>query len=134
MRDVALPAAVLGADGVNFVVVGSLALRLHGEEVAVHDLDLVPAPGLANLQRLSTSMRGLAMRPSDVPSARHLAAFDTASVVTGWGPVDLLLQRGREDFDELSSESCAVTIAAIPVRVASREATLRLRRRFKGDV
>ena len=72
-----LAAAVLAADDVSGLLVGSAALGLHGEPVRVSDVDLVIEPGEANLQRLRA---GLARRPpapgSSVGRINGLAADD----------------------------------------------------------
>ncbi|HEX4060149.1 MAG TPA: DNA gyrase subunit A [Streptosporangiaceae bacterium] len=53
---VVLAAAVLAAERVSGVLVGSAALRLRGEPVSVGDVDVVIEPGEANLQRLHEAL------------------------------------------------------------------------------
>lgn len=51
--------ARLGLDdaGVDYVLIGGLAVGAHGFPRATKDLDIVPAPDAANLDRLATLLR-----------------------------------------------------------------------------
>ncbi len=98
---VVLAAAVLAAEKVSFVLVGSAALWLRGEQVTVGDVDLVVEPGEPNLVRLHESMAGLAVRPDAVPAVHRLRELSVATAVTSYGRVDCLLERGRRDWDQL---------------------------------
>jgi hypothetical protein len=51
-----LAAAVLVAEGVVLLTVGSAALWLHGEAMGVHDLDVVVDPARPNLGRLREAL------------------------------------------------------------------------------
>ena len=51
-----LLAAVLAAEEVSFVLVGSAALYLHGYLIPVADIDAVPAPDAGNLARLYAAL------------------------------------------------------------------------------
>ncbi len=67
-----LAAAVLAADDVSCLLVGSAALWLQGEQVGVSDADLVIEPGGANLQRLRDGLARIALQPRALPSARSM--------------------------------------------------------------
>src|SRR6202035_4048499 len=56
-----LAAAVLAAEHVSFLLVGSAALWLHGEQIAVGDADVVIEPGERNFRRLSEALADLAL-------------------------------------------------------------------------
>ena len=126
-----LAAAFVAAHGVDVVVVGGCALRLHGHDHDPADLDLVPAPGLENLHRLLDALDLLgnvsrAPRPSD-----H--ALATASILTRTTPIgsiDVLLQRGRDEYDTLARAGGDVDVRGHPTRVASLADVLRLREQF----
>jgi len=49
--------------GVEFVVIGGFSLAAHSVARATKDLDIVPAPSHANLQRLLTALRDLDAAP-----------------------------------------------------------------------
>jgi hypothetical protein len=94
---VVLAAAVLAAEGVSFILVGSAALWLRGEEVSVGDTDVVIEPGEANLERLHDALATLAAHPGGLPSLRRLALRSVVPVQTSFGRLDLLLESGREN-------------------------------------
>lgn len=92
---VALAAAVLAADGVLLLLVGSAALSLRGEPVPVGDVDVVIEPGEQNLRRLHVALADLALRPCAVPPPRRLVELPIVMVATSFGRIDCLLERGR---------------------------------------
>jgi hypothetical protein len=125
-----LAAAVLAAEKVSFVLVGSAALWLRGEQITVGDADVVIEPREANLRRLHEAMAGLAVRPDAVPAVHRLRDLSVATAVTSYGRIDCLLERGRRDWDRLRGAGY-VAVADALVRVASAGDAWALRRRFK---
>lgn len=126
-----LAAAVLAAERVSFVLVGSAALWLRGEQIAVGDADVVIEPGEANLRRLHEAMAAMAVRPGEVPPVHRLRDLSVATSVTSYGRVDCLLERGRRDWDRLRQGAGYVAVADAPVLVASASDAWALRRRFR---
>jgi hypothetical protein len=126
-----LLAAVLGCEGVSFVLVGSAALWLSGETISVRDIDVVPRPGERNLGKLHAALAVLAMRRDLVPPLRSLPALDMVSVPTIYGKLDCLLERGRQDWDLLCEDARLIRIADAGVLVASAAHAWALRRAFK---
>jgi len=126
-----LAAAVLAAERVSFVLVGSAALWLRGERVTVGDVDVVIEPGEANLRRLHEALAGLAVRPGEIPAVHRLRDLSVTTVITSYGRVDCLLERGRRDWDPLRQGAGHVSVADAPVLVASADDAWALRRRFK---
>jgi hypothetical protein len=53
---------VFNAYGVTYLVLGSMAARLHGARVTTVDIDVAPAPSEANLQRLADALNTLQPR------------------------------------------------------------------------
>ena len=51
--------AELNRDGVEFIVIGGVAVGFHGYVRATKDVDVVPAPDPANLERLARLLRRL---------------------------------------------------------------------------
>lgn len=129
---VALAAAVLAADGVSLLVVGSVALWLRGQPVRVGDVDVVIEPGEPNMRRLHAALADLALRPPTVPPPHRLAEQDIVTVTTSYGQVDCLLERGRRDWARLYENAGPVAVADVRVLVASAGDAWALRRRFKG--
>ena len=54
--------AALDAHGVDYVVVGGIAVQVHGHVRMTNDLHLIPAPAPANLKRLAGALRDLHAR------------------------------------------------------------------------
>jgi len=126
-----LAAAVLAAEQVSFVLVGSAALWLRGEQITVGDADVVIEPREANLCRLHEAMAGLAVRPDAVPAVHRPGDLSVATAVTSYGRVDCLLERGRRDWEQLHRGAGYVAVADALVLVASAGDAWALRRRFK---
>jgi hypothetical protein len=96
-----LLAAVPAADGVSYVLVGSAGLHLRGHCGPVGDIDAVPLPDQANLERLHDVFTDLAVG-SKCPPARLLTTLDLVQVRTSYGQADCLLARGRRDWARLA--------------------------------
>jgi hypothetical protein len=127
-----LAAAILAAEGVSFLLVGSAALWLHGEPITVGDADVVIEPGEQNLGRLSEVLAQLAIGRRAVPPVRDFPLLDMVSVTTRYGRVDCLLERGRADWERLRQSSVRIPVADAGVLVAARADAWALRRHFKG--
>ncbi len=124
-----LGAAVLAAEEVSFVLVGSAALWLRDEIAGVADADAVIEPGERNIHRLRGALAGIAVGP--VPSVDGLSGGSVVPVVTAYGKVDCLMERGRRDWGRLRRGAGFLLVADVPVLVASSSDTWNLRRRFK---
>ncbi len=127
-----LAAAILAVEGVSFLLVGSAALWLHGEPIPVADTDVVIEPAEENLRRLGDALARLALRPREVPRVRALPWLDLLSVVTAYGRVDCLLERGRLDWQRLRESTVRIPVADVDVPVAAQADVWALRRQFKG--
>ncbi len=128
---VVLAAAVLAAEQVSGVLVGSAALWLRGEPVSVGDVDVVIEPGEANLRRLGEALCGLTVRPQAVPAVHRLREVSVATVFSSYGRVDCLLERGRRDWAQLRAGAGYLAVADARVLVASAADARALRARFK---
>ena len=87
---------VLGEHRVDYVVVGGVAVQTHGYIRATQDLDIVPAPDLANLSRLGEALAALgarlhrAARPVDITDPQVLKRASLVPLLTIHGRLDLL--------------------------------------------
>lgn len=126
-----LAAAILAAEDVSFVLVGSAALWLHGEPITVADADVVVEPGEQNLRCLGEALAGLALRPQAIPRVHDFPLLHLASVTTSYGKVDCLLERGRLAWERLRRSAVTIPVADAGVLVASRADAWALRRQFK---
>lgn len=127
-----LAAAVLAAGGARFVVVGSVALWAGGVDTAPHDLDVVPDPTPANLEFVVCSLPGLGVLARHIPAPGTLRSLTMTTFSTAYGTIDVLLQRGREEYLALADHASRVVVAGVPVAVASLYDATRLRNRFKS--
>ena len=128
-----LAAAVLAAEEVSFLLVGSAALWLHGEKVTVADADVVIEPGEHNIRRLRNALEGIAVGPWASPNS--FLSESVVPVMTAYGKVDCLLERGRCDWGRLRRRAGFLPVANVPVLVAASADVWDLRRQFKecGD-
>ena len=127
-------AAILAAEGVSFILVGSAALWLRGEAVTVRDTDVVIEPGEANLDRLHDSLKTLGTHPGAQPSPRRLALRSIVPVQTSFGNLDLLLEGGRQDWNWLRPGAAFIDVTDVGVLVASAADCWALRRLYKKVV
>jgi hypothetical protein len=127
---IVLAAAVLAAEQVSFLLVGSAALWLRSEPIAVGDVDVVIQPGEPNLRQLRQALIRLAIRPAEVAAVHRLRELSVATTITSYGRMDCMLERGRRDWDQLRQSAGYVTVADVPVLVASAADAWALRRRF----
>jgi hypothetical protein len=129
--DGVLAAAVLATTGASFLLVGSAALWLRGESIPVGDADVVIEPGDQNMQRTRAALADLAVQSQAVPRAARLASLDIVTIMTSYGKIDCLLQRGRVDWERLRRNSDVLLVAGAEVVVAASSDAWSLRRQFK---
>jgi hypothetical protein len=120
--------------GVEYVLVGGVALSVHGIVRATEDVDLFIRPEPGNIDRLRQALRSV----WDDPEIDQITEGDLAGeyptlryVPPGGGPVvDLLARLGTEfHFEDLESE--LVTVEGVTVRVATPRTLYRMK---KGTV
>jgi hypothetical protein len=124
-----LAAAVLRAEGVSFLLVGSAALWLRSEIAAVGDADAVIEPGEHNICRLREALSVIAV--GRLPSVASFLGGSVVPVMTGYGKVDCLMERGRQDWERLRRGAAFLPVADVAVLVASSADAWDLRRRYK---
>jgi hypothetical protein len=76
----------LADHGVEFTVIGGVAVQAHGYVRGTRDLDILVAPDLVNLSRLSEALAALAAGPAD-PHVLKRAPF--LRFATTFGPLDV---------------------------------------------
>ncbi len=113
--------------GVDFVVVGGIAMVIHGSARLTQDLDICFATDDANLSVLGAALsevgarlRGIAEEVPFVPDARALRQLSIATLETRYGPLDLLRQPGgAPPYEELRRHATRIEIDGMAVLVAS---------------
>ena len=136
--------AALADEGVDFVLIGGLAVGAHGFPRATKDVDIVPAPDAENLERLASVLRRLDARNQGLgdfdPSEFPFDPLDPAQLAEG-GNFLLETRLGRLDvmqwvpgipgdlaFDHLARGAVATELNDRRVRVCSREDLIAMKR------
>lgn len=117
----------LAAHGVDFVVVGGIAMIVHGSARVTQDLDICFAPDLANLDALGAALielqaklRGAPDEVRFVPDGEALRRLSIVTLDTAKGPLDLLREPpGAPAYDELRRRAERIDLEGVAVLVAS---------------
>ena len=117
----------LVARGVDFVVVGGMAMVLHGSARVTRDLDVCYANDGANLDLLGrvlvdlgAKLRGVDDDVPFVPDGRTLHRTGILTLDTPLGWLDLLFQpAGASSYDELRRRAVRMDLGEFGVLVAS---------------
>jgi predicted nucleotidyltransferase len=131
----------LNERGGRYVVVGGLAVVLHGHLRATGDIDLIVDLSASQVEKTLAALSYAGFRPyapipaSDFadPEKREAWAREKQMVVFSLHPVagvpmvDLFLEHPVE-FDELWSRSIVVHVRGVPIRVASIDDLITLKR------
>jgi predicted nucleotidyltransferase len=126
----------LVAHGVDFVVIGGIALIAHGSARNTRDLDIVYATDPANLEALGAAMieirarlRGAPKELQFVPDAGTLRQTQILTLDSDEGWIDLLVApAGSPPYTELRERAERVTIGGVAVLIASLEDLERMKR------
>ena len=115
---------------VEFLVVGGIAVFVHGYPRTTQDVDILPSPDAANMRRLAVALRELDAYATD-DRARRLEidlghpeglALGNYFLVTRAGALDLV-NGARPDlkrYRALAARSVEVEMAGVPIRVIGR--------------
>lgn len=127
--------AALDAHGVDYVVIGGIAVQVHGHVRMTNDIDLIPAPTRANLERLAAALNELDARVLNPGSeglpidARMLPRATLWQIATRHGDVDVLHDApGAAPFSELRRRALVIALGDRSVAVASRDDLVKMKR------
>jgi predicted nucleotidyltransferase len=117
----------LTAHGVDFVVVGGIAVIAHGSARVTRDLDICYATDQANLDALGAAMvelgarlRGVPDLVPFVPDGRTLRRTQILTLATDDGWIDLLAApSGAPPYAQLRDRADRVIIGDVAIRVAA---------------
>jgi hypothetical protein len=115
--------------GVDFVVIGGVAVVLQAQPRFTKDLDVCYAGDPANLERMARVLTSLNARlrgvDEDVPfvaDARAVRQTQILTLTTDHGDIDLLVDpAGAPPYSELRTDADLLDVAEMEVRVASIE-------------
>lgn len=105
--------ARLNEDGVRYVIVGGLAVGVHGVVRATRDVDLVPDPSPANMDRLAAALTTLGgHHPIEAElTGMSLARPRSIKVASRHGEIHVLNRMpGTPSFDEMERQQILVEI------------------------
>jgi predicted nucleotidyltransferase len=122
--------------GVDFVVIGGIAVHLHGYARLTKDLDIVYATNAANLEclgsvlvELGARLRGIKEDVPFVPDARTLKRTAILTLDTPLGSIDLLVNpEGAARYEDMRERTDVVDLDGISFRVVSMDDLLSMKR------
>lgn len=125
---------VLGERGVDYVLIGGLAVQTHGHVRTTNDADLIPAPDPENLERLASALRDLDARvlnpgQEDVEvDAQMLPRATIWQFATRDGGVDVMHEvPGGRSFSELSDRALHVKLGGVDVPVVDLDDLIQMK-------
>lgn len=126
----------LAQAGVDFVVIGGVAVAVQGYGRSTKDLDIVYATNAAHLERLGdvlvalgARLRGIEEDAPFVPGARTLRRTTILTLETSLGSIDLLVApAGAAPYEEMRKRADLVDLDGIEFRVASLDDLLAMKR------
>jgi predicted nucleotidyltransferase len=134
----------LAEHGVDFVVVGGVAVQAHGHGRSTRDLDVVPRPDLVNLARLGEALASLGARllraeqPVDITDPQLLTRAPMVPLITEYGRLDLLnlveTPGAPRSYDDLRERAFEARIDGHVVAVAGLDDLIRMKRAAGREV
>jgi predicted nucleotidyltransferase len=122
--------------GVDYLVIGGVAVAVHGYGRSTKDLDIVYATNAANLERLGdvlvalgARLRGIDEDVPFVPDAATLKRTTILALSTPHGSIDLLVSpEGAARYEELRARSDLIDLDGVEFRVVSLDDLLSMKR------
>ncbi len=122
--------------GVDFVLIGGMAGISHGSNYPSFDLDVLYARDRANVVRLLAALREIGVRlrgaPVDLPfllDAKTIENGADFTFITPHGDLDVVADAaGMPAYEDLRSASLEREIAGYPIRVASIDHLIAMKR------
>lgn len=126
----------LARAGVDFVVIGGVAVAVQGYGRSTKDLDITYATNAANLERLGQVLLDLAARlrgvPDDVPfvpDAMTLRRIAVLTLDTIDGPLDLLVKPdGAAPYEQMRARADVIELDGAEIRVVDIDDLLSMKR------
>ncbi len=129
----------LARHGVDYIVIGGVAVIAHGHTRNTRDVDLMAAPHRANLERLAAVFRELHARLSgvdahlldiDVHDPNTLAGGASFTMETDAGGLDYLNDvPGAAPYDELRERALVVELDGLSIPVVGLDDLIRMKER-----
>lgn len=124
----------LARHGVEYVLIGGIAVQTHGHVRMTNDADLIPSPEPANLGRLADALSALGARvlnpghEHDSISASMLPRATIWQFSTRAGGIDVMHEvPGGRSFVELRKDALEVQLGDINIPVVGLEDLIRMK-------
>lgn len=124
----------LAGHGVDYVLIGGLAVQTHGHVRTTIDADLIPAPDPANLKRLAAALRSLDARvlnPGEEHTPVDAKMLPRATIwqfATRDGGIDVMHEvPGGRPYAELSERALHVELDGIDVPVVDLDDLIQMK-------
>jgi hypothetical protein len=131
--------ATLARHRVEYLIVGGVAVQVHGHRRTTKDLDIVPAPTPGNHERLAAALEELGARAIGVDPAQisvpatdaeqlRLAAI-VPPLVTTHGEIHILNDpTGAAAYDDMRGRALTIDLDGIEVAVVGLDDLIRMKR------
>lgn len=127
--------ATLDRHAVAYTVIGGIAVQVHGHRRTTKDLDIIPAPDDANVQRLTAALTELDARPRDIPGGPVPTAeqLTTAAIVppltTRHGELHIMRDvPGTPPYGDLRARALVVELDGIMLAIAGLDDLISMKR------
>lgn len=124
----------LDEHGVEYVLIGGLAVQTHGHVRTTNDADLIPSPDPGNLKRLADALRDLGARVLNPGqegvevSAKMLARAKVWQFATRDGGIDVMHEvPGGRSYEELSDRALRVKLGNVDVPVVGLDDLIQMK-------
>jgi hypothetical protein len=125
----------LALHGVDYVIVGGLAVQTHGHVRTTVDIDVFPSPDPANLGRLADALNALdaqILNPGSEEIEIDAMTLPCASLwqfATRHGAIDVLHDApGAPPYDELRARALVIRLGDLKLAVASLDDLISMKR------
>lgn len=125
---------MLNEHGVDYVLIGGLAVQTHGHVRMTNDADLIPAPTPTNLERLTSALQALDARvlnPGHEDTQITAQALPRATIwqfTTREGGIDVMHEvPGGRTYDDLSKDALRIQLGDIEVPVVSLDDLIQMK-------
>jgi hypothetical protein len=124
----------LAEHGVEYVLIGGLAVQTHGHVRTTNDAGLIPAPEPANLRRLAAALRSLGARVANPGEEATEIDAKMLPRATIWqftsrdGGIDVMHEvPGGRSYEELRKRALHVHLGDIDVPVVSLDDLIQMK-------
>jgi hypothetical protein len=126
--------AALAKHRVDYVVIGGIAVQVHGHVRMTNDVDLIPSPTPQNLARLASALNELDARVLN-PGSEHLSIDAKLlpratlwQMSTAHGDIDILHDApGATPFDQLRKRAAIIPLGELSVPIVSRDDLIKMK-------